>query len=120
MNTTTRHKLTLTPPSQPIERRGVLATFLSAENDAEIEARADTAVPRRDSGTVSPGRCKYATISGWREMTGMSRTGIYEAIGRGDLRAIKLGTRTLIDVEHGLAWMASLPAAQIVAPKSGQ
>lgn len=120
MNTTTMHRPKVTPPSQPMERRGALATFLSTERDAKIEARADPAVQRHDSGTLSPSRCKYATIGGWREMTGMSRTGIYEAIGRGDLRAIKLGTRTLIDVEHGLAWMASLPAAQIVAPKSGQ
>lgn len=46
-------------------------------------------------------------------MTGMSRSVTYEALGRGDLRAIKLGTRTLIDVEAGLAWLASMPAAEI-------
>ena len=56
---------------------------------------------------------KYAPISGWTEISGMSRTTTYEWLGRGDLRAIKLGTRTLIDVEHGLAQLASLPQAQI-------
>ena len=38
-------------------------------------------------------------------------------LGRGDLRAIKAGTRTLIDVEHGLADMRSLPPAKIRAPR---
>jgi hypothetical protein len=43
----------------------------------------------------------------------MRRTATYEAIGRGDLRAVKLNGRTLIDVEHGLAYLASLPEAKI-------
>jgi hypothetical protein len=43
----------------------------------------------------------------------MSRSSTYEALGRADLKAIKLGVRTLIDVEHGLAWLASMPAAEI-------
>jgi hypothetical protein len=50
----------------------------------------------------------------------MGRTATYEAIGRGDLRAIKAGRRTLIDVDHGLAWLQSLPPAQIMVPKSFQ
>ena len=56
---------------------------------------------------------KYAPIPNWCAMTGMSRSVTYEWLGRGDLRAIKLGTRTLIDVEHGLAQLASMPAAEI-------
>jgi hypothetical protein len=56
---------------------------------------------------------KYAPLSVWFVISGMRRTGTYEAIGRGDLRAIKLNGRTLIDVEHGLAYMARLPEAQI-------
>ncbi len=55
----------------------------------------------------------YATVPGFGGLTGMSRTAIYEALGRGDLRAIKLGARTLIDVSHGLAWLASLPTATV-------
>jgi hypothetical protein len=43
----------------------------------------------------------------------MSRSSAYQALGRGDLRAIKLGTRTLIDVQHGLAWLARLPTATV-------
>jgi len=56
---------------------------------------------------------KYATISDWQRISGMRRTSTYEALGQGNLRSIKLGTRVLIDVEHGLAWLASLPAADI-------
>ncbi len=56
---------------------------------------------------------KYVPIVAWAEMTGMTRTAIYHALVRGDLRAIKQpgGRRTLIDVEHGLAWLRSQPSA---------
>lgn len=55
----------------------------------------------------------YATVPDWCALSGMSRSGTYEALGRGDLRAIKMGARTLIDVQHGLAWLASLPVATV-------
>jgi hypothetical protein len=56
---------------------------------------------------------RYAPITDWCAISGMGRSSVYEALGRGDLRAIKLGARTLIDVEAGLAWLASMPAAEI-------
>jgi hypothetical protein len=56
---------------------------------------------------------KYAPLPDWFAISGMRRTATYEAIGRGDLRAVKLNGRTLIDVEHGLAYFASLPEAKI-------
>lgn len=59
---------------------------------------------------------KFATIPDWCAISGMKRTGVYEAVSRGQLRAVKLGNRTLIDVEPGLAWLDSLPAADIRAP----
>lgn len=62
-------------------------------------------------------RPRYATIQNWTGMSGMGRTTTYDEIGRGNLRAIKVGARTLIDVEHGFAWLASLPPASIRAPK---
>jgi len=46
---------------------------------------------------------RYAPISDWCALSGMGRSSVYEALGRGDLKAIKLGVRTLIDVEHGLS-----------------
>jgi hypothetical protein len=56
---------------------------------------------------------RYASIVDWRVISGMGRSATYLALGRGDLRAVKFGHRTLIDVEHGLAWVASLPPAKI-------
>jgi hypothetical protein len=56
---------------------------------------------------------KYAPLSDWFIISGMKRTATYEALGRGDLRAIKFNGRTLMDVEHGLAYMARLPEAKI-------
>jgi hypothetical protein len=61
---------------------------------------------------------KFAPLPHWCALSGMSRTATYNALGRGDLRAIKIGTRTLLDVDAGLAWLRSLPPAQIRAPKA--
>lgn len=43
----------------------------------------------------------------------MSRTKTYEHIGSGDIVAIKLADRTLVDVDAGLAWLRSRPRAVI-------
>jgi hypothetical protein len=50
-------------------------------------------------------------------ISGMTRTATYAALGDGNLRAIKQpgGRRTLIDVQHGLAWLRAQPAATIGA-----
>jgi hypothetical protein len=58
-------------------------------------------------------RPKYCSIADWGVISGMSRSSTYEALGDGRLKAVKLGVRTLIDVEHGLAYLAALPAADI-------
>ncbi|RYE92359.1 MAG: hypothetical protein EOO77_46900 [Oxalobacteraceae bacterium] len=55
----------------------------------------------------------YTTIADWCRMSGMGRSSTYEALGAGHLRARKLGTRTLIDVQHALTWLGSLPPAII-------
>jgi hypothetical protein len=57
-------------------------------------------------------RPAFCTIEDWLTISGMGRRSTYEALGSGGLRAIKRGSRTLIDVEHGLAWLRSLPAWQ--------
>ncbi len=59
---------------------------------------------------------KYADLKRWVEISGMNRTATYTALGEGNLRAIKVGRRTLIDVEQGFAWLASLPPANIRRP----
>ena len=62
-------------------------------------------------------RPAFATVGEWCRVSGMSRSGTYQALGRQELRARKLGARTLVDVAHGLAWLGSLPPACIGAGK---
>lgn len=64
--------------------------------------------------TPSP---KFATIEDWCAISGMSRRVTYDKLGSQELKAIKVGGRTLVDVEHGLAWLASCPPAIIRAPR---
>ena len=55
----------------------------------------------------------YGKMAIWCRISGMGRSAAYDALARGDLRAIKRGRSTLIDITHGLAWLRSLPLAQI-------
>lgn len=64
------------------------------------------------NNTITP---RYAPIPEWGVLSGLGRTKTYELLGDGTLRAIKVGARLLIDVEHGLAVLAAMPAAQIRA-----
>jgi hypothetical protein len=66
------------------------------------------------SAVPSPRFCTIATGSA---ISGMGRRATYDALGRGDLRAVKVGTRTLIDCESGLAWLGSLQPAKIRPPR---
>lgn len=59
---------------------------------------------------------RYATIADWCALSGLSRSQTYVELGRRNLHAVKAGKRCLIDVHHGLTWLASLPAAQIRPP----
>jgi hypothetical protein len=56
---------------------------------------------------------RYRAINSWCQLTDMKRGAVYLAITRGDLRAVKVGRRTLIDVQQGLAWLDGLPAPDI-------
>ncbi len=73
-----------------------------------------TSGPQTASPALTP---KFGTIDTWIALSGMGRRTTYDELGRGNLRAVKVGTRTLINIEAGLAWIASRPAAQIRAPK---
>lgn len=58
----------------------------------------------------------FALIERWCEISGMSRRVTYEELGKGHLRAVKRGASTLVDVQHGIAWLRSLPLAKIRPP----
>jgi hypothetical protein len=61
---------------------------------------------------------EFTTIDEWCRITGMGRTATYQALARRDIRGKKRGRRNLIDVKHGLAWLRSLPNADIRLPNS--
>jgi hypothetical protein len=60
---------------------------------------------------------RYAPTEVWMALSGMTRSATQDALDRGDLRAIKVGTRKLIDVRRGLSWLGSLPD---LLPKPGR
>lgn len=72
---------------------------------------------RASSPTISP---KFAPIPEWCALSGMRRRATYDRLGTQELRAIKVGGRTLIDVEAGLEWLRSCPPAVIRAPRQKQ
>jgi hypothetical protein len=74
-------------------------------------------VMKNAAATQAPLRPAFCTIDEWKRLTGLGRRATYDLLGLGHLRAIKRGSRTLIDVDHGLAYLRSLPAAKIRAPK---
>jgi excisionase family DNA binding protein len=51
---------------------------------------------------------------------GFGRSKLYELMGLGRVRAVKLGTRTLIETATLLAYLKSLPTAQIRPLKSAR
>jgi excisionase family DNA binding protein len=53
------------------------------------------------------------TVADATRMSGLGRSTLYEAIGRGELEARKAGNRTLILAASLRAFLANLPAANI-------
>src|SRR4051794_23051972 len=64
-----------------------------------------TVYPCLGARMVATRQSAYATINDWGLLTGMSRAATYDAISRGHLHTRKLGARTLIDCQAGLAWL---------------
>ena len=52
----------------------------------------------------------FCTIQQWIDISGIGRSKTYELIASGKLTARKLGSRTLVDVQQGLAYLNALPA----------
>jgi hypothetical protein len=61
---------------------------------------------------------KFGTIKTWCAISGQSRSRAYEALAAGNLKAVKEGVKTLIDIEGGLAWLRTLPQAQFGQKKA--
>lgn len=51
----------------------------------------------------------FCSIRKWTEISGMSRSVTYVRLAAGDLRGVKSGSKTLVDVEFGLGFMRALP-----------
>jgi excisionase family DNA binding protein len=79
---------------------------------------AQAATPDKGPVALIAGLPKYAPIPRACDITGLGRSTIYKLAGDGTLRLVKAGGRTLVDIEHALAWMATLPEASI-APARG-
>jgi excisionase family DNA binding protein len=58
------------------------------------------------------------TIKKACETAGISRSKLYEILGDGLVRAVKIGTKTLIDTGSLLSYLESLPVAQIKPPSN--
>jgi excisionase family DNA binding protein len=56
---------------------------------------------------------KFAPILKATELLGLSRSSIYRMAGAGELRIVKAGGRSLVDLDHAFAFRASLPTAPI-------
>lgn len=56
---------------------------------------------------------KFASIPKACEILGFSRSKLYELVALRSLRLVKVGNRSLVDMDHALNWMATLPEAQI-------
>jgi hypothetical protein len=65
----------------------------------------------------SPFRPLTVGIEAAKAITGISRSSIYEAIGRGELDAVKDGDRTLITMASIERRQAALPRAKIKPPR---
>lgn len=75
------------------------------------------ATPEPSTIKDAPSWPAYAPIEEWGRISGLSRRVTYDLLGTGELRAIKRSRSTLVDVQHGLAYLRSLPAAKIRAPR---
>jgi hypothetical protein len=58
----------------------------------------------------------YVALDGAKKITSLGRSSLYGLLGRGEIRAIKAGRRTLYDVASLHGWLASRPAAVIRSP----
>ncbi len=78
--------------------------------------KAETNRTMKGYGATGP-EPAFCSVEDWCALSGMGRRSTYEYLGSGELKAVKVGARTLIDVAAGLAWLRSRPPAVIRAPR---
>ncbi len=59
------------------------------------------------------------TINDFAKVTNLGRTRIYELLKRGEVKAVKIGRRTLIRREDADAWIASLANYPAISSAKG-
>jgi excisionase family DNA binding protein len=52
---------------------------------------------------------RYLSVNGFGDSYNVGRTSTYKMIAEGQIRAVKIGSRTIIDVDSAERWAASLP-----------
>ena len=62
---------------------------------------------------------RYAPVSQACSILGFQRTKLYELAGDGSIRIVKVGGRSLVDMEAALVWMSTLPTADIAPSYKG-
>ena len=67
---------------------------------------ADTGKSTGDSASDAN---RYVSMEDWCRLSGIGKTVSYQLLRDGQLRAKKLGRRTLIDLAAGLHWLATQP-----------
>ena len=60
----------------------------------------------------------YCSIADWVKISGLSRSSVYELLGRGAITAVKFNSKTLIDCQSGRAYLRSLPRAEITTGRT--
>lgn len=60
---------------------------------------------------------RYVRPKRWSEISGVGERATGDLIANKQLRAVKVGRAVLIDLDHGLKWLAAQPAAQRTAQK---
>ncbi len=66
---------------------------------------------------VSPVEPLALPVAAAMVASGLSRSSIYREAGRGNIRLLKLGRTTLVDMASVRAFLANLPVAPIRAPR---
>ncbi len=67
---------------------------------------------QQTGGSVPQLRPIYATVDDFCKLSGIGRTTLYAALRDGHVHAKKVGTRTLINIGSGLAWIEGKPDYQ--------